>query len=151
MKWPWTIDTDWVAEHALPLAHWINHMLWRWSPWHIRFQLRVMQERADFWRGSYEQEKRTADSYRRFIGKTNRVPSFRFSPKVDVRLFPGDATEFSGLRVCLPERMLVLWLDPDHLAAILECPPVMEGIAEDVAQTISGRVKGAVLSALLQQ
>ena len=33
---PWTVNLENVADHALPLARWINRCLWRWSPWHLR-------------------------------------------------------------------------------------------------------------------
>lgn len=44
---PWTVDLGNVADHARPLARWINRTLWDWSPWHLRYSLAASREGCD--------------------------------------------------------------------------------------------------------
>ena len=43
---PWTVDCRNVADHAVPLALWINRTLWDWSPWHLRHIRRLRERQA---------------------------------------------------------------------------------------------------------
>ena len=43
---PWTVDCRNVADHAMPLALWINRTLWDWSPWHLRYLRRLRERQA---------------------------------------------------------------------------------------------------------
>lgn len=42
----WTVRIENLADHAVPLGKAINRWLWRWSPWHLRYERDRYQDAA---------------------------------------------------------------------------------------------------------
>lgn len=86
-----TVKHQHVADHAKGFARWVDRLLRRWSPWHLRDALRseimdCVRYRSSLW--ETEGKLRDSDARRKellkYIGRTPRLPYYAYSAEMQV-------------------------------------------------------------------
>lgn len=146
MSRPWTVDLTNLAAHAVPLGAAINRFLWRWSPWHLRYERDLFLEASHDQRRRAARAKQVVESLTRFIKNSYPKPLPAFDPSFKAhtsRIY--DVIPSVDIALT-PEQLRISYrvTNPQYLRDYLNTGPLLETMKEEFARAAAASARKAV-------